>query len=177
MQSQCGGSATRDHESPSWRQSRSAIRPWRSAAGTGGMRLRPRCLAASGLSACRHAGTRKAAWGGTRTDTKRPRHHCGAERSTRSTSNALRGSSPQSAAVREFSCAAKPRFVPGEAAKPAGCGGQAAAGETKFQARMRPERRNRRQAIRRARPLSWSRASATRICFEEQNPEAFGHEI
>ena len=114
---------------------------------------------------------------GTRTDTKRPRPHCGAERSTRSTSNALRGSSPQSAAVREFSCAAKPRFVPGEAAKPAGCGGQAAAGETKFHARMRPERRNRRQAIRRAHPLSWSRASANRICFEEQNPEAFGHEI
>ena len=48
----------------------------------------------------------------------------------------------------------------GEAAKPVGCGGRAATDETKSQARMRPERRNRRKAIRRARPLSWSRVSA-----------------
>ena len=56
----------RGHEIPPWRQSRSAIRPRRSAAWPGGMRLRQRRLSASGLPACRHVGTRKAAFGGTR---------------------------------------------------------------------------------------------------------------
>ena len=50
--------ATRDHEIPPWRRSRSAIRPRRTAARPGGMRLRLRRLSASGPSACRHVGTR-----------------------------------------------------------------------------------------------------------------------
>ena len=52
------------------------------------------------------------------------------------------------------------RFVSGEAAKPAGGGGEATTGETKSQARAWLPRRNRRQAIRRSRPFSWSRVCA-----------------
>ena len=57
------------------------------------------------------------------------------------------------------------RFVSGEAAKPAGGGGDAATGETKSQAQTRLSRRNRRQAIRRFRPFSWSR-----VCAMPQKP-------
>ena len=57
-------------------------------------------------------------------------------------------------------------FVSGEAAKPAGGGGDAATGETKSQARAWLPRRNRRQAIRRARPLSWSRVCAKPSNFQ-----------
>ena len=58
------------------------------------------------------------------------------------------------------------RFVSGEAAKPAGCGGEATTGETKSQAQTWLPRRNRRQAIRRFRPFSWSRASAKLSNFQ-----------
>ena len=58
------------------------------------------------------------------------------------------------------------RFVSGEAAKPAGGGGEATTGETKSQARAWLLRRNRRQAIRRSRPLSWSRVCAKLSNFQ-----------
>ena len=62
--------------------------------------------------------------------------------------------------VREISCAAKAAFVSGETSQPEGCGGQTAKGETKSQAQTLSARRNRRKAIRRALPFSWSRVSA-----------------
>ena len=76
------------------------------------------------------------------------------------------------------------RFVSGEAAKPSGGGGEATTGETKSQAQAWLPRRNRRQAIRRFRPFSWSRASAklsnlpcrrrswSRVCAMPQKPES-----
>jgi len=62
----------------------------------------------------------------------------------------------------KFSCAAKAAFVSGEAAKPKGSGGLSATGEPTAQDRTRPERRNRRQAIRRSRPVR-GRAAAPNI--------------
>ena len=62
------------------------------------------------------------------------------------------------------------------------CGGEATTGETKSQAQAWLPRRNRRQAIRRFRPFSWSRASAklsnlpcrrrsrSRVCAMPQKP-------